>query len=243
MSNHQSHHHPKIHALIVAAGKGSRFGAAVPKQYLRLADRTVLEESIERLNVDGIDDLTLVLAGGDEYASGLDFEFSHPIRHAVGGAERWQSVHSGVQAIREHGGLDDDWVVIHDAARPCLPKVDLARLLDTLESTSHDGVILATPVVDTLKLATNEQGIIKTVDRSGLWQAQTPQAFRLNKLEWVLSQIAKDNLMITDEASGFEMLGLEVQIVQGSKLNMKLTYAEDLPLMELILQNFIKNEC
>ena len=152
-------------------------------------------------------------------------------------------MHSGVQAIREYGGLDDDWVVIHDAARPCLPKVDLARLLDTLESTSHDGVILATPVVDTLKLATNEQDIIKTVDRSGLWQAQTPQAFRLNKLEWVLSQIAKDNQMITDEASGFEMLGLGVQIVQGSKLNMKLTYAEDLSLMDLILQNFIKNEC
>lgn len=243
MLNSQSCNYPRIHALIVAAGKGCRFGADIPKQYLRLlSKKTVLQESIERLNVDEVDDLTLVLAQDDKYASELNFCFGHPIYHAVGGSKRWQSVHSGVQEIRNRGGADDDWVIIHDAARPCLPKADLLGLLNALKVTSCDGVILATPVVDTIKLATSGQTIINTVDRSSLWQAQTPQAFRLVKLERVLERVAKEGLMITDEASGFEMLGLSVQIIQGSKLNMKLTHAEDLPLLEFILQNHIKDE-
>lgn len=240
MLHHQTFNTPNIHALIVAAGKGSRFGTTVPKQYFVLVEKTVLQESVARLNVDGIDDLTLVVAGDDHRALQLDFEFDSPIYYAIGGAERWQSVQSGVQEIRKHGASDDDWVVIHDAARPCLPRDNLQELLKVLSKTSCDGVILAIPVVDTLKQAASDLSVIKTIDRVNLWQAQTPQAFRLAQLEWVLSEVAKENLIITDEASAFEMLGLSVQIVQGSKLNMKLTYAEDLPLLELISKHLIE---
>lgn len=228
----------KIHALMVAAGKGSRFGAQIPKQYLTLADKTVLEHSVARLNHPNIDDLTLVVAKDDKRALGLDLDFAGAIHHAIGGAERWQSVHAGVTAIRGRGADDNDWVLIHDAARPCLPKQDLQDLLDALSTNPCEAVILAAPVVDTLKQVVHGK-IIKTVDRSALWQAQTPQVFRLKALEEVLSMVAKTDMLITDEASGFEMMGREVQIVAGSRLNMKLTYAEDLPLLEAVLAHLL----
>lgn len=224
-----------IHALMVAAGKGSRFGTALPKQYLILTDKTVLEESVACLDDDGIDDLTLVIAKDDAYFAGLNLTYQRPLFVGVGGAERWQSVHAGVSMIRTRGGRDDDWVVIHDAARPCLPKADLQALMTALQNSRADGVILATPVVDTLKQVSN--GVIeRTVDRSVLWQAQTPQAFRLKTLEAVLNQVAQQGLDITDEASAFEMLGYTVEVVQGSRLNVKLTYPDDLPLLRLIHQ-------
>lgn len=229
----------RVHALMVAAGKGSRFGADVPKQYLTLQDQTVLQQSVARLNVNGIDDLTLVIAKDDRLAATLEFEFAKPIYHAIGGAERWQSVQSGVQAIRKRGACDDDWVVIHDAARPCLPRADLMAVLSALKDTRHDGVILATPVVDTLKQVDESAQIVKTVDRSGLWQAQTPQVFRLKSLESMLDEVQERELNITDEASGFEMLGKSVQVVVGSRLNMKLTYADDLPLLRLMVANLL----
>lgn len=232
----------KVHALVVAAGKGLRLGADIPKQYLRLAGKTVLQTSVSRLNVDDIDDLTLVVAYGDERVQYLDFEFDRPLHYAIGGDERWQSVRFGVEKIRHLGAGDHDWVIIHDAARPCLPKTDLYALLDTLNHTLYDGVILATPVVDTLKKADDDLIVISTTNRTGLWQAQTPQAFRLGALEDMLVQIDKKNLAITDEASGFEMLGKSVQIVQGSRLNIKLTYADDLPLLELIMTHLLDNE-
>lgn len=230
----------RVHVLMVAAGKGSRFGADVPKQYLTLQDKTVLQQSVARLDVDGIDDLTLVVAKDDQMAATLEFEFTKPIYCAIGGEERWQSVQSGVRAIRERGACDDDWVVIHDAARPCLPKADLLAVLSALKDTWHDGVILATPVVDTLKQVDGSSGqVVKTVDRNGLWQAQTPQAFRLKSLESMLDEVQERGLNITDEASGFEMLGKSVQVVVGSRLNMKLTYADDLPLLRLMVANLL----
>ncbi|MDO4441650.1 MAG: 2-C-methyl-D-erythritol 4-phosphate cytidylyltransferase [Moraxella sp.] len=224
-----------VHALMVAAGKGSRFGADLPKQYLPLTNKTVLEESIACLDDDGIDDLTLVIAKDDKYFNELNLSYYRPMFVGVGGDERWQSVQAGVSLIRTHGGCDDDWVVIHDAARPCLSKMDLQALLIAVQTSCADGVILATPVVDTLKQVSN--GVIeRTVDRSVLWQAQTPQAFRLKTLEVVLNQVAQQGLDITDEASAFEMLGYMVEVVQGSRLNVKLTYPDDLPLLRLIHQ-------
>ncbi|MFL1731871.1 2-C-methyl-D-erythritol 4-phosphate cytidylyltransferase [Moraxella oculi] len=227
-----------VHALIVAAGKGSRFGADKPKQYLKITDQTVLQESVARLNVDELKNLTLVVAEEDGYVDGLSFDFDGRIRRAWGGAERWQSVMNGVNDIRNHGACDDDWILIHDAARPCLPKSDLMAVLAMLNHTKCEGVILATPVVDTLKQV-SQGHVVKTVDRNLLWQAQTPQVFRLKALEEVLSQVAVCGMKITDEASGFEILGRKVEVVAGSRLNMKLTYAEDLPLLQAILSILI----
>lgn len=233
---------PKIFALMVAAGKGTRFGADVPKQYTKLLDKTVLEHSVLALKSHRMVDLTLVHARDDRYLESLlpnlMVQYEQKIHLALGGDERWQSVLSGVQAIRNRGALDDDWVLIHDAARPCLPNDDLERLLTCIEqadSRTVQGLILATPVVDTLKRAKDEL-IECTVSREHLWCALTPQAFRLAELEVVLDYVKKHQLAITDEASAFEIMNRLVYIVPASRMNMKLTYMDDLPLLELILQ-------
>lgn len=231
MSIHSTH----IHALIVAAGKGTRFGLALPKQYLTIAGQPILVHSIACLNIEQITDLTLVVSGDDTMARQLDFVFDKPVYFAVGGAERFLSVRSGLSAIRQRGATDDDWVLIHDAVRPCLPKSDLLNLLATITKLGDEvGVILATPVADTLKFAQNHT-IVKTINREQLWQAQTPQIFRLGALECMLDHVIGQGLVITDEASGFELMGQTVRLVAGSRTNMKLTYPDDLPLFERLL--------
>ena len=228
--------HFPIHALIVSAGQGSRFGADVPKQYLPLLGKTLLQHSVSRLNIPQIADLTLVIAQDDKVAKNLSFDFELPIHWAVGGAERFLSVLSGVSSLRERGVHDDAWVLIHDAARPCLPLEDLQKLICTVQAPDFDavGAVLGVPVADTLKWV-EHQHIIKTVDRSQLYQAQTPQIFRLSALCDMLQTVADTNTLITDEASGFEQLGQNVVMVSGSRLNIKLTYPDDLPLIEAIL--------
>lgn len=234
-----------IHALIVAAGKGARFGAACPKQYLSLDGKTVLEHSVGCLVDQRICDLTLVVAADDAYIDDvlprLYADFCRTIVCAIGGAERWQSVQSGLMSIKAQGASDDDWVLIHDAARPCLASADLAALIDATTQMDEgrlqaDAAILASPVVDTLKLV--HDGIIDhTVSRQDLWQALTPQIFRLGELLQILAQIDDQGMMITDEASAYEHFGRAVHIVSGSKMNMKLTYADDLPLLEMIIRH------
>ena len=253
-----------VHALIVAAGTGSRYGGAVPKQYQLIAAKPLLVHTLARLAVDEIGDVTLVLSKTDTRADELMSEFEaaigRSIRCAVGGDERWQSVANGVAAISAAGAHDSDWVLIHDAARPCLPKMDLLALIDRLNTldaavfadalsakiqavdiANYSAAILATPVVDTLKQVIDGQ-ISHTVSRDGLWQALTPQAFRLGQLKMVLAWVANTGKQITDEASAFEMMGLPVAIVTGSRMNMKLTYAEDLALITLILQQFFDKD-
>lgn len=256
--NHQSDTHYDdlpVHALIVSAGQGSRFGADIPKQYLKVAGRTVLEHSVARLNTSKVADLTLVVGKDDRMASSLFFEFDRPIHLTCGGAERFLSVKAGVDSIGQRVS-SDVWVLIHDGARPCLAKEDVNRLIgaahqlqkQSLASTSSVGAvgaILATPVVDTLKLAQNDEnavdgigGLIQsTIDRRHLWQAQTPQIFRLHALQNMLDKVIAHQLMITDEASGFERYGESVVLVQGSRFNIKLTYPEDLAMIELILNH------
>lgn len=241
-----------IHALIVSAGSGSRFGANLPKQYLSVAGRTVLEHSAACLNVAEIHDLTLVIAKDDTFAPSLAFDFGKPIYFIEGGLERFLSVKAGVESICKRTDADA-WVLIHDGARPCLSRNDLSKLVQTarmLEQQDRSdvvskavGAILATPVVDTLKLANNHGGIHhesgyridKTISREGLWQAQTPQIFRLHALQTMLDKVVSHQMMITDEASGFEQFGDSVLLVQGSRSNIKLTYPDDLMLIELML--------
>lgn len=182
-----------IHALIVAAGHGSRFGADIPKQYLHIAGKTVLEHSVACLNTPKITDLTLVVAKDDALASSLSFDFNQPIYTTFGGAQRFLSVKAGVDSIS--GRVSSDaWVLIHDGARPCLPTNDLMRLIEAVhqlekredsaaKSTKMAGLVLGTPVVDTLKLCSADEssavdGLIgRTIDRHQLWHAQTPQIF------------------------------------------------------------------
>ena len=259
---------PKIHAMIVAAGRGSRFGASIPKQYTLLQGQTLLQHSVARLAESAyIDKCLLVVAADDSTAQTLSF--AQTIYYAVGGAERWQSVQAGVEAILNAGANKEDLVVIHDAARPAVPTHDIDAVIQAAMLETY-GAILATPVADTLKqsylaanmlsnpeyeaashhkplnaqpkLANSKSGqntlhayAQKTIDRSHIWQAQTPQVFRLEQLQQVLSYVAEHNLAITDEASAFEYLELPIRLVMGSRQNIKLTYPDDAIVLAAIL--------
>ena len=234
---------PNIHAMIVAAGRGSRFGASIAKQYTMLQGHTLLQHSVARLGCsDYIDSCLLVVAADDSTAKGLDFEL--PIRYAVGGAERWQSVQAGVEAITQAGAEDSDLVLIHDAARPAVPSRDIDQVIEAAMMEPY-GAILATPVADTLKAsheqsARSEEGgshfyTKHTIDRSSLWQAQTPQVFRLGQLRKVLKYVSEHHITITDEASAFEHLELPIRLVAGSRQNIKLTYPDDADLLTAII--------
>lgn len=226
----------KIYALMAAAGVGSRFGADLPKQYLHIHDKTVLQYAVSCLNHPSITDLTLVVAHNDTMVGTLDFDFDKPICFVKGGLERFLSVKSGVEHIWACGANDDDWVLIHDAARACLPMIDLSRLIEVANNLSNElvGAILATPVADTLKFA--KDGVIRhTVGREYLYQAQTPQIFRLKPLRQMLEYVCQNDVFITDEASGFERMGQNVALVMGSRMNIKLTYPDDLTLLKKLL--------
>lgn len=225
---------------MVAAGNGTRFGADKPKQYFIINNQTILEHSIARLNHHALEVLTLVVSAQDVYIDELMIHskqgFAHKVALAVGGDERWQSAMNGLQAICRQGASDDDWVLIHDAARPCLPYTDLDCLINKIQNENIDAAILASPVVDTLKYAKNGR-IVHTVPREHLWQALTPQAFKIGTLKAVFDFIITNQLTITDEASACEVMGVVVEIVSASRMNLKLTYAEDLPLIAQILMN------
>ena len=235
---------PSIHAMIVAAGRGSRFGASIAKQYTTLQDQTLLQHSLARLGRSTyIDKCLLVIAADDNTAQQL--EFAIPIYYAVGGEERWQSVKAGVESISQTGANDSDLVLIHDAARPAVPVADIDQVIEAAMRGPY-GAILATPVADTLKTSHTkpvsiEEGSSKspyakrTIDRSNIWQAQTPQVFRLGQLRRVLNYVSEHQLSITDEASAFEHLELPIRLVSGSRQNIKLTYPDDAVLLSAIL--------
>jgi len=234
---------PNIHAMIVAAGRGSRFGASIAKQYTTLEGQTLLQHSVARLACSNyINKCLLVISADDSTAQQL--EFALPIRYAVGGAERWQSVQAGVEAISQAGADDSDLVLIHDAARPAVPSSDIDKVIEAAMVEPY-GAILATPVADTLKASyqkatTTEESRLhsytkSTIDRSNMWQAQTPQVFRLGQLKKVLNHVSEYQLSITDEASAFEQLELPIRLVSGSRQNIKLTYPDDAALLTAIM--------
>ena len=219
-------------ALIPAAGAGARMGAAAPKQYLPLAGRPMLYHSIKCMAVPPVETVFVVLAPDDTTFAEFDWsEFAGRLEPLYcGGATRRDSVHNGLVAAM--AAVDaDDWVLVHDAARPCLPRADLARLIDTLKDDEVGG-LLALPAADTVKRATPDARVTATEDRSQLWLAQTPQMFRAGLLAQALHTAHGD---VTDEASAVEQMGLKPRLVAGSRLNLKVTYPEDVLIAEGIL--------
>lgn len=224
----------RIWVIIPAAGIGSRMGTVVPKQYLRLAGRSVLEHSLSHfINRPDISGVVIALAAEDAYWPAINFEGKNVISPVVGGLDRSLSVRNALRFISTKAQLND-WVLVHDAARPCLRKEDLDNLLTTL---IHDplGGILGIPVSDTLKFVAGEV-IDRTVDREGLWLAQTPQMFRLGALTDALDRAHSDGHQVTDEASAMEYAGYNPRIVRGHADNLKITHADDLALAEMFLK-------
>lgn len=219
-------------ALIPAAGAGARMGAAAPKQYLPLAGRPMLYHSIKCMAVPPVETVFVVLAPDDTTFAEFDWsEFAGRLEPLYcGGATRRDSVHNGL--IAAMSAVDaDDWVLVHDAARPCLPRADLERLIDTLKDDEVGG-LLALPAADTVKRATSDARVTATEDRSQLWLAQTPQMFRAGLLAQALHTAHGE---VTDEASAVEQMGLKPRLVAGSRLNLKVTYPEDVLIAEGIL--------
>ncbi|MFV8817675.1 2-C-methyl-D-erythritol 4-phosphate cytidylyltransferase [Haliea sp. E17] len=215
------------HAVVPAAGIGARMGSDIPKQYLRFDDITLLEHSVRALLRDArIASVTIALHPDDNFADTLPLFGEPGVQRVVGGAERADSVLAALNAVP--GGVDD-WVLVHDAARPGLPAQDLQRLLDTVLASGVGG-ILAEPIVDTVKQAGEDGRVAATLDRSRLWRAQTPQMFRLGELRAALAAALAAGLPVTDEASAMELAGYPVQLVPGSPANFKVTAPDDLAL-------------
>lgn len=222
-------------ALVPAAGVGSRLNLGFPKQYLRLIeedDRTMLEITVGKLANCGFFDRVYVIVSVDDCMIHMcDFP-GNVYLSSDGGATRAETVLNGLdQAELE----DDDWVFVHDAARPCIREEEIRRLVERVEEDDVDGAILALPVVDTVKWV-DENGLIqKTIDRKHCWRALTPQAFKVGALKAALKQNLEG---VTDEASAMEAVGAKVAIVEGLPTNIKVTHSADIDLA----MHFLKEE-
>ncbi|MEX4460152.1 2-C-methyl-D-erythritol 4-phosphate cytidylyltransferase [Haemophilus influenzae] len=216
-----------IIVVLPAAGVGSRMQADKPKQYLTLLGKTLLEHTLDvMLSYPAVSKIILAVSKDDPYISTLSLD--PKIQLVEGGTTRAESVLNGLNAIAEKNA----WVLVHDAARPCLQHADIDKLLAIEDK---QGAILAIPVTDTIKLADNQQCIVKTEDRSQLWQAMTPQFFPVDILRDALSTGIQQGANITDEASAMELAGFRPHLVAGRSDNLKVTRPEDLALAEFYL--------
>jgi 2-C-methyl-D-erythritol 4-phosphate cytidylyltransferase len=224
-----------VHALIPAAGQSVRFGGTMLKQYAHLLGLPVMTHSISALQGHpAVKSITVALAPDDGIFDEL-IRPEYPEVHTVtGGESRAETVLNGITYIIKRYP-DCEWVLVHDAARPCLSSYDLDRFME-LGLQSESGAILAVPVNDTLKLAGDDGFIKKTIDREFVWAAQTPQLFRAASLRANLQKALASGTPPTDEASAMELGGVHPLLVEGSSTNIKITGSEDLALAEFILQ-------
>lgn len=223
-------------AVIPAAGSGSRMGQTLPKQYLTVADRPLLYYAITRFCTHpAIDRVCVILAPDDNRFETYDWKpFSAKLESLyAGGESRAATVLNALERMSGHA-RSDDWVLVHDAARPCLSVQMLDRLIEEV-GDDRSGGLLAIPVADTLKRAGEDRRSIRTESRAGLWQAQTPQMFRYELLLRALRSC--DLEQATDEAAAVEALGFQPKLVQSDATNLKVTHTQDLALAELILKN------
>ena len=228
---------PKFHAVIPAAGAGTRMAAGMPKQYLQLAGKTVLENSLDALLAsERIDKVVLVLAVDDEYWPSIQNRYKDSrVETVSGGAERSQSVLNGLDHLAVTAN-ENDWALVHDAVRPCLQQDDIDSLLSVLEGDPVGG-LLGVPVTDTMKQVNAEGAVIKTLERDDLWRALTPQMFRLGALRDALRRAITAGAQVTDEASAMELAGQRPRMILGHADNIKITRPGDLQLAEFYLQS------
>lgn len=222
-------------AIVPAAGSGARMGSDIPKQYLKILGKTILEHTVERLaSHPQISGVVVAVAAEDAHWDSLSFDTNKPVIKTLGGAERCHSVKNALYEVTAHAG-DQDWVLVHDAARPCLRHEDLDKMFKQLSSHMVGG-LLAYPVKDTMKRSDDKQRVIETVDRSHLWHALTPQMFRLHLIKKVLNDSIEKGVIVTDEASAMEQAGYKPKLVEGHADNIKITTPGDLTIAECFLK-------
>ena len=222
------------YAVVPAAGVGKRMQADKPKQYLPLVGKTVIEQTLSRLlKADIFSAIAVAISEDDPYWETLEIATNSKVIRAKGGKERADSVLSALSAL-ENQANDNDWVLVHDAARPCVTAKEIHFLIESLKNEPYGG-ILALSSHDTLKQVKGDT-IQSTIDRSTIWRALTPQMFRYGVLKKSLEQTI-GNPAVTDEASAIELTGGVVKIVEGATENIKITRPEDLALAEFYLEN------
>lgn len=224
-----------VWVVIPAAGRGSRFGGSIPKQYLEAAGKPLIAHALDALLAHPrVVGAMVALSPGDEWWPGWNERAGKPVMRCIGGDERSDSVLAALQALPAGAG-DTTLVLVHDAARPNLHGDDLARLIDAAEASS-DGAILAAPIRDTLKRADADSCIVATQPREGLWRAMTPQAFRRNALIAALERARADGIAVTDEAMAMERMGARPHLVEGREDNLKVTTPADLAMVDHLLR-------
>jgi 2-C-methyl-D-erythritol 4-phosphate cytidylyltransferase len=222
-------------AVVPAAGLGRRMATGIPKQYLLIAGQPVLQHSLQGMLAWGfLEKIVVALHVDDQRWATLPVAADPALLTVTGGEQRCDSVLAGLEALHELAAADD-WVLVHDAARPCVLREDVERLRDTLVDDPIGG-LLARPVAATVKRANADDRSLETLDRKGLWLAQTPQMFRYQVLLDALRESAKRGIVMTDEAAAVEQSGLQPKLVAGAATNIKITQPEDLAFAELWLQ-------
>ncbi len=241
---------PRYWLVMPAAGRGKRLGGAIPKQFLTVAGRPLIAWSLQPFFDDPrCAGVMVAIAPDDADWIGLRASLPRPVLETSGGAERADSVRLALQALLSRGAAHSDWVLVHDAARPCVSNAEIKALVDAVvahaerDSPAGDlkaGGLLAVPLADTLKRGRSHSEA--TVPREGLWRALTPQMFRLGALLQALQQAESEGRKPTDEAQAMEWQGSEPLLVGGESTNIKVTTFADLRLVEGILQARSKGE-
>ncbi len=224
-----------IWAVIPAAGIGSRMEAEIPKQYLKIQHKCILEHTLERFcHYSRFSGVVVAVAEDDPYWPTLSVSSHEKLMQCTGGEQRCHSVLNGLRCL-EAVAAKDDWVLVHDAARPCVRIEDIDILIDSVVSAGAVGGLLAVPVRDTMKRGDNANIVTTTVDRTGLWHALTPQMFRLSELMEAIDAALQQELFVTDEAQAMEQRKMLPLLVEGHPDNIKITHPRDLSLAELFL--------
>ncbi len=220
-------------AVVPAAGAGRRMGTDIPKQYLQIHGKAVIDWTLQALlSHPDIESLVVALSADDEYWPDTLSASDSRVRTVTGGEERCHSVLNALEALVPAAG-EDDWVLVHDAARPCVQLEDVSRLI--LRASAGVGGVLGVPVHDTMKRTDAEGRVVETVERKQLWHAFTPQMFPLGLLRHSLRAALAAGVEVTDEASAMEWAGHSPLMVEGAATNIKITRPADLSLAEFYL--------
>jgi 2-C-methyl-D-erythritol 4-phosphate cytidylyltransferase len=212
-----------------------------PKQYLSLFGKPILQLTLERICVPAISGIVVCTAQNDTFWQTLTLQLPIPVWQIEGGTERFHTVLKGLQKLT-HFAHPSDWVLVHDAARPCVRQADIEKLLTQLAQHAIGG-LLAVPVRDTMKRANAQGLVVETVNRQDVWHALTPQMFRLNLLLTALEQVVANGDSVTDEAQAIECLGYQPVLIAGHADNIKITHPQDLQWAELFLQQQVYHAC
>ncbi|MDP7193774.1 MAG: 2-C-methyl-D-erythritol 4-phosphate cytidylyltransferase [Arenicellales bacterium] len=233
---------PGIWALIPAAGSGTRFGSQRPKQYHFIKGKPVLAHTLERIaQVKAIRGIAVGLSVEDANWEVLEKPSTENLWTYTGGVTRADTVRRGLDSLSAKA-VAGDWVLVHDAVRPCIQHADVQRLINEV-AFSPEGGLLGIPVRDTIKRETGQGRVATTVPRVGLWRAQTPQLFPLDTLTTALDQAHSSGRGCTDEAEAIEQLSLTPRLVESDWCNLKITSPADLVLAELILEQQAIHRC